>query len=642
MRGNRRWRLALGLVSFSVAAGCRSLPSPLPMLDGGLVSSPAITPQQERAAQAFALYSTGIHHELADEYEPAFEAYRRAAQLDPDSETIALRLASTLAFLRRTEEALRSVEEFVERHPASEDALMWLATFYGTAGEEERVLALFRQMTRQFPEQPRGWLQLAAATARGGDVEAVIQILEQGIRHAQPPTALRQELARIHLGRMRSAREASEQRQLRQSAIETLQDIGLELPGDTETLYVLGDLLVQDNQYAEAIAVYEKIERLQPTDLQVKQRLASTFLAMDDPEQAVAVLETLSRDPAGSSDIPYYLAELYQQAGDTEKAIQHFRKATETQPDNPAPWLKLAALYSDQSDDDAVAILEEALGAIPNDMRLKEVLALVYQNQRRYAEAAGLMQQIWDAIRADESDVEPSNLFHFHFATISTHLRRAPDAATWLRRAIDLEPALLDLYVQRAMAGTSRYRRTAASALGRLAREGGPETAAIHAHLGALFLAQNNPERAAREFNRVLAAVRRDPLQAGVLNPRFYFWFGVALDQAGQTDRAIEVFETCIEMDPEHADALNYVAYVWALRAERLDEALRLDPDNAAYIDTLGWIYYQQGRYEEALDQLLRADELRPDDPEIVEHIEKTLEKLGRDWPDRPEPEETP
>ncbi|NCA83662.1 MAG: hypothetical protein EOM72_13145, partial [Opitutae bacterium] len=151
MRSSHQWRLALGLVFFGVAAGCRSLPSPSPLLDGGLVSSSALPPDRERIAQAHAFYSTGIHHELADEYDLAYASYRRAAELDPGNERLVLRMASTLVLQRKTEEALRLVEEFLARAPLSENALGWLATFYGSTGDSDRVLQLFRQMTRQFP-----------------------------------------------------------------------------------------------------------------------------------------------------------------------------------------------------------------------------------------------------------------------------------------------------------------------------------------------------------------------------------------------------------------------------------------------------------------------------------------------------------
>ena len=76
------------------------------------------------------------------------------------------------------------------------------------------------------------------------------------------------------------------------------------------------------------------------------------------------------------------------------------------------------------------------------------------------------------------------------------------------------------------------------------------------------------------------------------------------------------------------------------MRGERLDEALRhaqtalsLDPQNAAYLDTLGWIYFQQGRYADALQYLRQADALHPNDAEILEHIEKTQEKLKPQTP---------
>ena len=140
----------------------------------------------------------------------------------------------------------------------------------------------------------------------------------------------------------------------------------------------------------------------------------------------------------------------------------------------------------------------------------------------------------------------------------------------------------------------------------------------------------------APELQTAAAIVEKEPLQAAVLNPRFYFWFGVALDQAKQTDRAVAMFETCLENDPEFADALNYLAYLWAVRGERLYEALRhaqaalaLDPENAAYLDTLGWVYYQQGRYADALKFLQQADALRPGDAEILGHVEKAKEKLA-------------
>jgi len=637
MRGSHQWRLALGLVLFGVAAGCRSLPSPPSLLDGGLVSSPSLlSPGQERQAQAHAFYSIGIHHELAGEYAPAFEAYRKAAELDPGNERLVLRMASTLVLQRKTEDALRVVEDFLQRNPASESALLWLATFYGSTGDQARVVDLFRQMTRRFPAKPLGWLQLAAAPGRSGDTNSVEKILQEGLAKAQPPTALRQELVRLQFGRMEAAENDETLRAARQEAIALLRQISSDIPGDSDTLYSLGDLLVKDEQFEEAIRIYERIERLQPDDLQVKPRLAKAFLAMDDQPKAIAVLEKLARNQKGPSNVHYYLAELYLQAGDSTNAITHFRVAAENSPGDPSPWLKLAALQAEEDADQAVATLSGALEKMPGNPKLLEVFGLVRLQQKRYGEAAELMQRAYDSATQKDPEAVLSHLFFYNYAVICTHLRRPQDAARWLGRGIDQEPALLDLYMQRTMTGTTTFRRNAASVLRALAEQPSTESAAVHAALATLYLSQEKNGRAIREFEASIDIVRKEPLQAAILTPRFYFWFGVALDQDKQADRAVEMFETSIELDPQYADALNYLAYLWASRGIRLDEALRhiqaalaIDPGNAAYLDTLGWIYYQQGSYADALKFLQQADTLRPDDPEIREHIEKTREKLA-------------
>src|SRR5262249_31292365 len=77
--------------------------------------------------------------------------------------------------------------------------------------------------------------------------------------------------------------------------------------------------------------------------------------------------------------------------------------------------------------------------------------------------------------------------------------------------------------------------------------------------------------------------------------------------------------------------------YMYAERGQNLSEALELiqralelDPDNGYFIDSLGWVYYQQGRYPEALRELLRATERAKDDPEIFDHLADAYLKNGK------------
>ena len=91
-----------------------------------------------------------------------------------------------------------------------------------------------------------------------------------------------------------------------------------------------------------------------------------------------------------------------------------------------------------------------------------------------------------------------------------------------------------------------------------------------------------------------------------------------------------------IRIDPAHAEAYNYVGYMFAEKGVNLDEAvtlitkaLDLEPDNGYFIDSLGWALYQQGRYPEALRELKRAVEKAKEDPVIFDHLGDALMKNG-------------
>lgn len=99
------------------------------------------------------------------------------------------------------------------------------------------------------------------------------------------------------------------------------------------------------------------------------------------------------------------------------------------------------------------------------------------------------------------------------------------------------------------------------------------------------------------------------------------------LESLGQADQAVELLEQVLDEFPDDAMALNALGYLWADRNENLPRAhqmilraLEQDPENGAYRDSLGWVLYRQGRFDEAVSELERAIELEPA-WEIHEHL---------------------
>ena len=92
-----------------------------------------------------------------------------------------------------------------------------------------------------------------------------------------------------------------------------------------------------------------------------------------------------------------------------------------------------------------------------------------------------------------------------------------------------------------------------------------------------------------------------------------------------------------ILLNPANPTVLNYLGYLWADNDKNLDEAqvlltkaVLLEPQDGAIHDSLGWLYFKQGKLERALKHIEYAVELSPEDGTINAHLGDVYAKLGR------------
>ena len=151
----------------------------------------------------------------------------------------------------------------------------------------------------------------------------------------------------------------------------------------------------------------------------------------------------------------------------------------------------------------------------------------------------------------------------------------------------------------------------------------------------------------AKRYNESIAAFSDAQAEAeagreDILSGQFFLFYGEAAFEAGLYDKAAELIKQSLEMDPNSAEACNYLGYMWADRGEHLDEAgelikkaISMDPEKGEYLDSLGWFYFRKGNPSAPLTELLRAEEsivreTKKDDATVLEHIGDTYAKLGK------------
>ena len=462
-------------------------------------------------------------------------------------------------------------------------------------------------------------------------------------------------------------------------------------PGLSELAMRVATLLSRQEDYPRAIDVLKDAIKAKPKESGPYLQLAFIYAKyLRKSDQAIKYAnQAIALDPL-NFEAYQRLYEIEAAAGQSQKALQTLDRAANVKSQDPAFWIRLGKLYATivfksemgprpeeikrvngffekavaNAGDDSTALKEVAdyyaasqqiqeaiplylrvLELQPDDLNAREKLAtgFVLTNQRD--KAIAMLEEI---IKKQPAKYQPYELLAQLFDEAGRALERASQsdqakvqfakAAANYEQSLLINPTRANTYLRLAellivpLKDSERATKFLTEARQRF--PGVPEFTYF------LAIAQReakHPQQAVITFEEAVneAQLANDE----VLNARFYFDYGAAADQAALYDKAADLFRKSISLDPANsAEACNYVAFMWADHNMHLDEAqemvnraLQFDPDNAAYLDTLGWIYYRKGKFEDALTELLRAAKnLTKPDPIVLEHIGDAYAKSSR------------
>ena len=216
--------------------------------------------------------------------------------------------------------------------------------------------------------------------------------------------------------------------------------------------------------------------------------------------------------------------------------------------------------------------------------------------------------------------------------SISVRLRMAAEyikmnkyqkAVDILEEAKKIDPLNLDVYLLLVLVYTAQGNSQQANAeyekFLNKAYSLEPENIKILEYLAQFEFQKGNIRQAKLLYKKV---IQKKPKYADG-----YFWLGYIFENEGKPQEAIKQWQKVLEIDPNHADALNSLGYLYAEEGINLDKAeimlkkaLSLSPDNPAYLDSLGWVYFKRKEYTRAEEYLKRAISNNKD-PVIYEHL---------------------
>ncbi|MBM4147781.1 MAG: tetratricopeptide repeat protein [Lentisphaerae bacterium] len=384
-------------------------------------------------------------------------------------------------------------------------------------------------------------------------------------------------------------------------------------------------------QSDDAADMLVRAHELDPDAYRVTARAAAALLRTGRMDEAISLLEqACKREPRSLARAD--LAVACEAAGRTDDAVRHYRKAVEIAPQYDVLHIQLVrVLFSAKRDQEALEAISDGRKKASNPQTLVSFcyrMAADFVSAREISRAAACFEFLLPDSPENENDIRMLLAGLYEDMGDKDAAIRHLDTVT---RSAAPRP---DAFVNLALLQRGTDRDKAAGTLSRaLARMPGDQTILLSV---AVFQMQDGKlEEAVESFRlaeQVAASSPEKPLTSA-----FYLHFGSACEQAGEHRQAEEVFRRGLEKYPDDHAILNYLAYMWADAGINLGEArrlvehaLELEPANGAYVDTLAWVAYREGKFGEALELMLKAAALLPEDPVVLDHLGDVYDALGR------------
>lgn len=426
-------------------------------------------------------------------------------------------------------------------------------------------------------------------------------------------------------------------------------------PKDDDGYLMLAQLWVDQGRPDEAMKVIEQLGEALPGDPTGFRRLGLSFAERGDSARAERMLmRALDRDP-GDAEGWVALAQIYEASNRLQKAEEAYGHALERDPENRDVLLAAGRLALRRDDTvTAKGYFDQLLG-LSREPELAVKVAFSYLATRHLPEAA----EVLDGARA--SGDEPR--LHFYAGLVYSRLKQPSKAAEAYGAVTrDAGEIFFEARSHRASALSLAGRhKDAIELFTQIAKERPDSSSATDAYARALERA-GQPKDAEKVLvdalkreptgERVDALAshyerqNRGPEAVGLLakalekTPRdevLLFSLGATYLRHGERQKSVEHMRALLKLNPDHAHALNFLAYTLAEHSSELDEAerlvlraLELKPDTGAFLDSLGWVYYRRGDTAKAVSTLERAMELTPGEPTIAEHLGDAYSKAAR------------
>ena len=514
---------------------------------------------------AFAHNLLGSAYMSLGEGDLAMEEFDRAIELNPGLVDAHIKKGAFNLLSGDNQQAEREFVNAVKVAPDMLNSRIILAQYYIKTRQFEKAIEILSEGLKENPNDAILYNIMGAAYLGSEHMDNAVKYFEKSIESNSKFFLPYFNLARVHLGTKNKDRAKAEY--LRVLEVD---------PNNLPALLMMAKIMESEKKDAEALTYYKKAKALGKPVAYVE--LAGFYQRKNDMNGAVRVLDEALKTAPEDTNLLDMKGRVYFSLKDYKKALDVYQLMEKSSPELAKE--KMAGIYAYTGDyDNAIKKLKEIVNKNPDRVEIMQKIAAIYMKKKDFRAAEASAKEV--ILRKPDSDGGYQLLAEIYIA--EKHTQKAIDI---LKKAEQVNPDNIKTKVMK----------------------------------GKVYIASGDHQMAMNIFNELEAAY---PKYAPV-----YYLQASTLELMGMKKTAIEKHEKALDLSPNYAPSLNNLAYLYSEgygpieKAELMaKKAKDIAPKDGSITDTLGWVLYKSGNYDDALKYFIEATHYLPGEPTIRYHL---------------------
>ena len=404
-------------------------------------------------------------------------------------------------------------------------------------------------------------------------------------------------------------------------------------PGKPELNYYLAEALTQEGETGKAIDAYNALESSIGMNEALSMQKYKLYNQLEQSDAAFNEIEKLAIKYPMEARYQIILGDLHLEKNDTIKARAYYQKAHEIAPGNPYYIVSMANYYEATGNKDAAetqirnALINEKLDVDTKVAILSRYILKLQQTKKGTDSANALFQTLLEQ-HPEDTDLKQM------YGSLLIAQEKTDEARFQFQLITEMEPENAAAWQQLLNMSLKAEDIPEVIRICTKCQELFPDAPEYYFYLGIAYYQQEKYQEA---LNTYYAGINIIPTDNPRLKSDFYGQIGDIYYQMKQMDQTYKAYDEALKYNDNNIVVLNNYAYFLSLdkkdlkKAERMSaQCIKLEPDNATYLDTYAWIFFVQGNYTLAkiyIESALEKDTTKSS--ELVDHYGDILYMIG-------------